>query len=366
MSSYARRLKLSLAAACGCALLISGVASALGGFLDGKPDWFELACNETACTFWLVLDEGKADQVSVNVGDPEFTGAPRWILRMPANRYLSANRKTLTHVCEQKEPRNFLYPDGPSRSVLCDTYVDALNLRLGDLNDTFVANGTELNVPMHISGEDGADYLRSARGKDTLKGGNGNDLLRSGAGIDTLFGEADDDTLDGSDGADVMDCGGGNDKVQYQGRTSALNVTLDDTANDGASGENDKVGASCENVEVWNGADKVVGSASANKLYGNAGNDTLKGGGGSDRLYGGDGKDSLFGEAGNDQLNGDAGDDTIDGGSGTDTVYGGAGNDTINAKDGQRDTIYCGTGDYDAVVYDAGLDEIDIGSCERR
>jgi Ca2+-binding RTX toxin-like protein len=65
-------------------------------------------------------------------------------------------------------------------------------------------------------------------------------------------------------------------------------------------------------------------------------------------------------------LNGDAGDDTIDGGSGTDTVYGGAGNDTINAKDGQRDTICCGTGDYDAVVYDVGLDEIDIGTCERR
>jgi hypothetical protein len=28
--------------------------------------------------------------------------------------------------------------------------------------------------------------------------------------------------------------------------------------------------------------------------------------------------------------------------------------------------IHCGTGDYDAVVYDAGLDEIDIGTCERR
>ncbi len=65
-------------------------------------------------------------------------------------------------------------------------------------------------------------------------------------------------------------------------------------------------------------------------------------------------------------LEGDAGDDTIDGGSGTDTIYGGAGNDTINAKDRQRDTVYWGAGDYDAVVYDAGLDEIDIGSCERR
>ena len=168
MKSHARRLKLGLAVACGCALLVSGVASALGGFLDGKPDWFELACNETACTFWLVLDEGKADQVSVNVGDPEFSGAPRWNLRMPASRYLSANRKDTGPRLRAKGASELPLSRWPSRSVLCDAYVDALHLRLGDLNDTFAANGTELTVPMHILGEDGSDYLRSARGKDYL------------------------------------------------------------------------------------------------------------------------------------------------------------------------------------------------------
>jgi Ca2+-binding RTX toxin-like protein len=163
-----------------------------------------------------------------------------------------------------------------------------------------------------------------------------------------------------------MDCGDGTDVIQYQGRTSTLNITLDGLANDGETGENDSITSDCENVESWNGADKVVGSSAANRLSGRDGNDSLKGAGGNDRLYGGAGKDNLSGEAGNDYLSGEAADDTISGGSGTDTVYGGEGNDSINVKDGVRDVVYCGGGAYDAVVYDAGIDEIDIGTCERR
>jgi len=352
---------------------VCGLASAAASdYLADRPDSFTFTCVSApglSCAsrqFWLVLADGHSDTVGVTIGSNSYTGTPRWSLTMPENRYLRWHQKNNSYDdCEQKSYDSlFAYYYDPARTLLCPLST-AVNVRLGDLNDTFVT-GTDLATVFNISGEDGADYIRTGKAKDTLKGGNGNDVLRSGPAVDALFGEADNDILDGGDGADVLDCGDGNDTVQYQGRTSALNVTLDGTANDGASGENDKIVASCENVEVWNGADKVVGSTSANKLYGNDGNDTLKGGGGNDRLYGGDGKDSLFGEAGNDQLNGDAGDDTIDGGSGTDTIYGGAGNDSINAKDGQKDTIYCGTGDYDAVVYDVGLDEIDIGTCERR
>ena len=39
---------------------------------------------------------------------------------------------------------------------------------MGDLNDTFVAS-IELVTPFNIFGEDGSDYLRSAKGKDILK-----------------------------------------------------------------------------------------------------------------------------------------------------------------------------------------------------
>ena len=319
--------------------------------------------DETRCDFWLVLDEGYADQISLTAGEDTLYGRPRWSLRLPEARYLRWWDKGNAHSCELKELKYFLSPYNGARSVQCTTGVD-LHLRLGDLNDTFVAS-IEQTTPIHVLGEDGSDYIRSARAKDRLSGGNGNDVLRSGAGADNLFGEADNDLLDGGDGADVLDCGDGDDTIQYQGRVSELNITLDGTANDGASGENDKIEANCENVEAWNGADKVVGSTVPNRLYGRDGNDTLKGGGSNDRLYGGNDRDSLFGEAGNDSLNGDAGDDTIDGGTGTDTIYGGAGNDTINVRDGQKDTVYCGAGDYDIVTHDT-IDEIDIGTCERR
>ena len=375
MSPRTKYRRLAVVTAFVSALLIGNCDLASGAssnFLDGRPDEFRLTCVATAgqsCAtirFWVVLSDGYSDTVTVNVGSDSFGGYPRWSLRMPENRYLRWHDKRSGYaICEQTDYNSLFAPYyAPARTLLCSRDTE-VNIRLGDLNDTFVAS-LEVPTVFNISGEDGGDYIRTGKAKDTLKGGNGNDVLRSGPAVDSLFGEGDNDIVDGGDGADVLDCGDGNDTVQYQGRTSALNVTLDGAANDGASGENDKVAASCENVETWNGADKVTGSSGANKLYGNDGNDTLKGGGGNDRLYGGNGKDSLYGESGNDQLNGDAGDDTIDGGSGTDTIYGGGGNDTINAKDGQRDTIYCGTGDYDAVVYDAGLDEIDIGTCERR
>ncbi len=354
-----RDLTISLFVAVACALLVVGAARAEDGFSSARADEYRLSCDDS-CGFWLVLAEGHADQIFVT---RTVTDRSMWSLRTPLNRFIatSANDAGCTHA----DYKDFFRQSLGWRTTACREELD-VNLRMGDLNDMFVASTVELVTPFRIYGGEGSDYLRSASGKDLLKGGNGNDLLRSGPGVDNLLGEADNDVLDGGEGADVLDCGDGNDTVQYQGRTSALVITLDGTANDGASGENDRIGTSCENVEAWNGADRVVGSSGANKLSGRDGNDTLKGGGGNDRLAGGNGKDSLLGEGGNDVLNGDAGDDSISGGGGTDTVYGGAGNDTIDVKDGQKDTVYCGAGDYDSVVYDSGLDEIDIGSCERR
>ena len=45
-----RRLKLSLAAAFGCALVIAGGASALGAFLVDKPNQFLLAWTRRGAT----------------------------------------------------------------------------------------------------------------------------------------------------------------------------------------------------------------------------------------------------------------------------------------------------------------------------
>ena len=307
--------------------------------------------------FWLTLEDGHSDHVSViqAMRGPNLA----WQLTMPEGRSIHEDGEDPGGICETADA--VLFPD--RRRVKCSDETRA-NLRMGDLADTFVAG--DLAAILNIDGQDGSDYIRTAKGKDTLKGGNGNDVLRAGFGNDALFGESADDILDGGGGTDAMDCGEGTDVIQYQGETSPLTITLDGVANDGESGENDTIASNCENVESWNGADKIVGSSGANRLSARDGNDTLKGGGGNDRLYGGAGKDTLSGEAGNDYLSGEAGDDTITGGSGTDTVYGGGGSDTINVKDGVRDVVYCGAGDYDAVTYDAGIDEIDIGTCERR
>ena len=77
------------------------------------------------------------------------------------------------------------------------------------------------------------------------------------------------------------------------------------------------------------------GNAKANTLVGTAFADVLRGLGGNDTLRGNGGADKLFGGAGND---------TINGGAGADLIDGGAGNDRITARDGQRDTVHCGTG----------------------
>lgn len=335
----------------GCALFM--VPAAAAGFLN-NPD--RVTWNNSGV--WLILKDGRADHVTAKAA-----GEDGWSFTMPLNRFISWEEDRFKHNGCERENWEGLFPHS-FRTLVCNYMTWDIHMRMGDLNDTFVAN--DLTAKLFLYGEDGSDYLRSSSGKDSLSGGSGNDVLRSGAGVDSLLGEGDNDVLDGGDGADILNCGDGSDTVQYQGRTAALTVTLDDLANDGATGENDKIESSCENVEVWNGADRVTGSSGPNRIEARDGNDTLKGGAGSDRLYGGAGKDTLNGDAGNDYLSGEAGDDTISGGSGTDTVYGGDGSDTINVKDGVRDVVYCGGGAYDAVVYDAGIDEIDIGTCERR
>jgi hypothetical protein len=47
---------------------------------------------------------------------------------------------------------------------------------------------------------------------------------------------------------------------------------------------------------------------------------------------------------------GGPGNDRITGGKGRDTLNGGPGNDRFYAKDGEVDTIYCGTGPRDVIV----------------
>ena len=90
----------------------------------------------------------------------------------------------------------------------------------------------------------------------------------------------------------------------------------------------------------------IVGTARGNYLAGGGHDDTILGLGGNDTLLGG---------AGDDLLTGGRGNDVISGGAGADRLFGGPGSDTINAVDGERDVIDCGTGSDHATV-----DPVDI------
>jgi Ca2+-binding RTX toxin-like protein len=146
---------------------------------------------------------------------------------------------------------------------------------------------------------------------ETLRGGAGADTLTGDSNANTLDGGSGNDTLDGGPGADTLIGGDGQDLADYSGRTTPVSVSLDNSADDGASGEHDNVKTDVENVNGGSAGDKLTGDSADNVLNGGAGNDTLDGGSGNDTLYGGAGDDRLLQGYGND---------TLDGGDGTDVA----------------------------------------------
>jgi Ca2+-binding RTX toxin-like protein len=172
-----------------------------------------------------------------------------------------------------------------------------------------------------LTGNGSRNYLDGGDGDDTLSGGRGDDLLVGGPGDDSLAGSDGKDTLDGGTGADLFNGGAQIDTATYAARLNNLSLTIDGTANDGESGENDNLLGDIENLIAGSGNDTLRGNAKDNYLEGGNGKDTIFGGSGNDTLVGGRQADQLFGEGGNDTLAGlDTFKDTLSGGSGTDTV----------------------------------------------
>jgi Ca2+-binding RTX toxin-like protein len=126
-------------------------------------------------------------------------------------------------------------------------------------------------------------------------------------------------------------------------------------------------------------SDYLQGLQGNDQLYGREGYDTLDGDAfeardtstdGNDRLGGGQKYDELYGYGGNDKYLGRWGGDLIfaeesSENEGEDVVWAGEGNDYILARDGVKDTIGCGTGKYDTVFFDQGIDTVS-DSCERK
>lgn len=182
------------------------------------------------------------------------------------------------------------------------------------LSPRFVGDGEEGNDS--LTGGRRGDEIRGNAGNDTIAGGVGADELSGGSGNDTITGQGGNDSLTGGTGADVLDGGGQTDTVTYE-VLNALTISLDDVANDGASGEGDNV-KDIETVISGQGRDRITGSSAA------------------------------------ETIDGRSGDDSINPGGGTDTVSGSAGNDTIDVREdnqGIRDVVTCGTGQ-DEVIAD--------------
>ena len=192
---------------------------------------------------------------------------------------------------------------------------NAISVDLGDQND-IENSSTLLITPVTVHG---------GTGNDTISTGGANDYLDGGPGNDTLDGGWGDDMLDGGVGADVLKGNAGFDTVTYSDRVAPIVASIDGQANDGEAGEGDNIATSVESI---------VGGSAGDTLTGSAANDVLIGG------------------AGNDTLNGLGGDDTLDGGAGADHLDGGAGADTLKARDGEVDTVACGS-ETDAVQADA-------------
>lgn len=220
-------------------------------------------------------------------------------------------------------------PNADSISNECDdVFFTTENAITGSGNDMLSAN--------YLNNQSDNEFTAGA-GNDQVQGGAGNDILHEGTA---------------ANGSDAFEGDAGSDTADYSGRSNALNVALDGTANDGEAGEGDNIGADVlslgpagcanvsnnalydhpagenepywedeadepdflevENIDAGSGNDVLSGNAQGNVIKGNAGNDTISGGEGSDSLSGGDGNDSLAGNGGNDALDAGAGTDWFD------------------------------------------------------
>ena len=242
---------------------------------------------------------------------------------------------------------------------------DVENLDGGAGADRLVGNG----LANHLFGYGGADRLIGGGsedeldgdvGADNLSGGSGDDSLSGGGDSDVLSGDADDDVLTDDAGADAVNGGGGNDsfiqggsangadvisggggqldQVLYASRVIAVNVSVNNAADDGAAGELDNVQSDVEIVVGGSGGDILTGNGINNLLAGGAGNDTITGAEGADRLFG------------------EAGLDFVDGGLGFDHLEGGLDNDHLVANDNARDEVDGGAGAGDDCDLDVLLD----------
>lgn len=161
------------------------------------------------------------------------------------------------------------------------------------------------DLPFSAQGEAGEDLLVGGPAADDLRGGEGADDLQAGAGDDTVVPEAGPDVVDTGEGADTVTLmhdaepdeirlGTEEDGLLYDDVTSAgVTVTANDTADDGALGEQDDYGAFAT-VGTGDGDDVVDALVpTGGQVVTAGGNDVVVGSAGPDELSGGSGRDRI-------------------------------------------------------------------------
>ena len=174
-----------------------------------------------------------------------------------------------------------------------------------------------------INGTPGNDVIVAFGGDDTINAGSGNDRICAGTGDDTIKDQGGKDRALGQNGADtllqsavvdngdLLSGGPGTDEVSYFQRTSVVKVSLNNTADDGKPGENDRV-FDVEDVTGGQANDVILGSNGPNRLAGGQGKDRIEDLAGADTVFGNIGEDTFV-----MRNTPDVG-DVFDGGGGTD------------------------------------------------
>jgi Ca2+-binding RTX toxin-like protein len=276
---------------------------------------------------------------------------------------------------------------------------------------------TGTNVVDRISGMAGNDALDGRAGADVLAGGDGDDTLTGLAGNDTLQGGAGRDLLDGGTGTDTMQGGTGHDtyvldsfgdvviEAADEGTDTVQSTLLAYTL--GTNVEHLMLTGTGPSAGFGNALkNELTGNSAANLLDGKGGADTMTGGGGDDlyivdhagdtvveasnegtdtvvsgithslaanvenlRLIGfnaisGTGNNlnnTITGNSANNVLSSADGADMLRGRLGNDTVNGGSGNDIFQFGRGEgQDLIQDSSGTADKILYDAGINPLDL------
>jgi Ca2+-binding RTX toxin-like protein len=242
---------------------------------------------------------------------------------------------------------------------------------IGDTNqDGEVGEGDDVRT--------GIERVVGGAGPDRLTGDFANNSLVGGGSNDVLTGAQGNDFLEGDAGTDVYSGGAGIDTVTYVDHVTPVVADIDNVADDGSAGENERIPLDVENLIGGIADDVLVGNGGTNQLHGLSGNDVLDGKGGPDLFFGDTGIDTVSyasrtapisvtigngladdGEAGEgDNVLGDV--ENAIAGSGNDTV---SGNEAPNRFEGGRgDDTLRGNGGADELLGGDGFDLLDGGA----